>query len=82
MARAAGVERGVQVLQLRRHETPVVEHLLQAVGDAGGVVGEREVARHDDELAVAGAVLEGGEFHGAVLGKRRRGAAPGRAPLP
>ena len=63
MACAALVERVVQVLQLRAHEAPVVEHLLQPAGDAGGVVGEREVAGHDDQLPVAGAVLQGGEFH-------------------
>ena len=83
VARAAGVEIRVQVLQLRAHEAPVVQHLLQPVGDAGGVMGEREVARDDDELAVARAVLQGGEFHDAVRAcGLERTAGTGRSPLP
>ena len=78
VARAAVIERGVQVLQLRAHEAPVVQHLLQAVGDAGGVVGGGQVARDDDQLAVARTVLERGEFHG-VRGKAAEGNARQRA---
>ena len=37
------------------------------VGDAGRKMGGREVARDDDQLAVARAVLVGGEFHGAIV---------------
>ena len=58
-----------QVLELRREEVPVVEHLLQARRDAAGIVGGREVARDDDELAVARAVLVGGELHRACSGR-------------
>ena len=66
-AGGAGVTRAVQgfvqVLQLRREEVPVVQHLLQAVGDAGRIMGCREVARDDDELAVARAVFVSCQFH-------------------
>ena len=94
VARPAAVERVVQVLQLRAHEAPVVQHLLHAAGDAGGVVGAGEIARDDDELAVARTVFEGGEFHGWRLRCRRgiatklvgraavyRGEPRGRRPL-
>ena len=53
----------VQVLELRREEVPVVQHLLQPGRDAAGIVRGREVARDDDQLAVARSVLVGGEFH-------------------
>ena len=66
MARLAAVQRRGQVLELRREEVPVVEHLLQASGDAAGIVRGREVARDDDELAVARAVLVGGKLHRRV----------------
>ena len=65
VARLAVVERCVQVLELRRQEVPVVQHLLQPGGDAGGIVRRVEVARDDDQLAVARSVLVGGEFHAA-----------------
>ena len=70
VARLAVVERGRQVLELRRQEVPVVEDLLQARRDRAGIVGGREVARDDDELAVARAVLVGGELHRACSGAR------------
>jgi hypothetical protein len=54
----------VQVLQLGREEVPVVQHLLQPGGDAGRIMRRAQVARDDDQLAVARAVLVGGEFHG------------------
>ena len=60
MARQAGgiaiagpIQRLVQVLQLRRHEVPVVQHLLQFAGNAGRIMGQSEVARHHHQLAVA-----------------------------
>ena len=64
MPRPPTVERVVEILQLRAHEAPVVEHLLHAAGDAGGVVRAGEIARDDDELPVARTVFESGEFHG------------------
>ena len=63
MARLALVQREVQVFELRRQEVPVVQQLLHARGDAGGEVGAVQVARDDDQLAVARTVLVGGEFH-------------------
>jgi predicted DsbA family dithiol-disulfide isomerase len=45
-------------------------------------VGEREVARDNDELAVARAVLQGGEFHDAVRDEERGGAQAGLAAVP
>ena len=77
MARSARVQAVVQVLQLRSVKAPVVQHLLQAAGDAGSVVGHAQVARDQYELAVAGAVLQGGKFHGVVFVKEKGGA-----PLP
>jgi len=67
VAGLAVVERVVEVLQLRADEVPVIERLLQSSGDAGGVVRGAEVTRDDHQLAVAGTVLEGGEFHGAIV---------------
>ena len=43
-AAMAAVECVRQVLQLRAHEVPVVQHLLHAAGDAGGVMGLAQVA--------------------------------------
>ena len=48
----AAVERGVQVFQLRRDEIPVVQHMLQRAGDAGGVVRGGAVARDDNQVPV------------------------------
>ena len=67
------VERDEQVFELGREEVPVVQHLLQARGDAGGEVGGGEVARDHDQLAVARAVFVGGEFHGGMGWVLRRG---------
>jgi hypothetical protein len=53
MARALGVQRVVEVLQLRGDEVPIVQGLLQMVGGMGGVVRTGQVARDDDQLAVA-----------------------------
>ena len=44
VARAAVVQRVVQVLQLRGDEVPVVQRLLQALRNAGGEVGGAQVA--------------------------------------
>ena len=63
-ARAAGVQLGVQGVQLRGDEGPVVERRLQGRGDAVGDVGGFQVARDHDQLAVARFVVEGGKFHG------------------
>ena len=67
MAGLAPVELVVEVFELWADEAPVVQRLLQAVGDAGGVMGECEIARNDDQLAVARSVFEGGEFHGGLI---------------
>jgi len=44
MAQLAVVEAGVELFQLRREKAPVVQHLLQAAGDAIGVMGLAQVA--------------------------------------
>ncbi|MPN53944.1 hypothetical protein SDC9_201613 [bioreactor metagenome] len=64
MAATPGVELVIQVLQLRRQEVPVVQHVLQAVGDAGRIMGRAQVARDDNQLSVTGTVFVGGKFHG------------------
>ena len=55
-------------------------------GDAARIVGLAQVARNDDELAVARAVLVGGEFHASVwskIGARLSAAAACvRGPVP
>jgi hypothetical protein len=81
VARAAAVQLVVQVLQLGREEVPVVQHLLQLAGDAGRIMGCAQVARDDNQLAVARAVFVGSEFHGGqnlcLGGKwRSNGAQP------
>ena len=63
VARAALVERVIQILQLRRVEGPVVEHALQRRRDRVGDGRSVQVAGHDDQLAVARAVLQRGKFH-------------------
>ena len=72
MARLAIVDGLVQVLQLRRNEVPVVQHLLQAVRDAGRIMGVGQVTRYDDKLAVARAVFDGCEFHGSSVLRCKR----------
>ena len=52
-----------QLLQLGRVDRPVVERGLQCGNDARSIGAFGEVFRDDDEAAIAGAVLEGGEFH-------------------
>ncbi len=78
MRRAAGIELLVEVLQLRGEEAPVVEHLLQAARDAGRIMRRAQVAGNDDQLAVAGTIFVGGEFHGAqtLLSPQRAGTLP------
>ena len=44
VAGVAAVQAVVQVLQLRREEAPVVQHLLQARGNAGRIMGRTQVA--------------------------------------
>lgn len=57
------IELGIGVLQGRGEVVPIVQHLLQAIGDVGGVVRLAQVAGDEDELAIARAVLIGCEFH-------------------
>jgi len=63
VTRLAVVEGDEEILQLGGNEVPVVQRLLQGVGDTGGVMRGAEVARDNNQLAVARAVLVGGEFH-------------------
>jgi hypothetical protein len=63
MAGAAVVQCLVQVFQLGREEVPVVEHRLHPAGDAGGEMGHRQIARHDNQLAIARAVTISCELH-------------------
>ncbi len=65
VARAALIERVVQVEQLRRVEGPVVEHALQRGRDRVGNRSGTQIAGHDNQLAVARAVLQRGKFHKA-----------------
>jgi hypothetical protein len=67
MARLALVERHVQVVQLRADEIPVVQRLLELVGDAGRIMRGLEVAGHNHQLSVARAVIVSGEFHACVM---------------
>ncbi len=65
--RLALVEGDVEVVQLGRMEVPVVQCLLQLVGDARRIMGGREVARDHHQLSVARAVFVSGEFHASLL---------------
>ena len=62
--RPALVEQAIQMVELGSDEGPVVERGAQGGRDGVGQVGGLQVARHHGHLAVAGAVVEGGEFHG------------------
>ena len=42
-----------EFLELRGEEIPVVQHRLQAAGNAGDEVGLAQVARDHDELTIA-----------------------------
>ena len=53
VAGLALIQRVIQILQLWRHEVPVIQHLLQLGGDAGRIMRGGQVTRDDDELAVA-----------------------------
>src|SRR5690606_15657150 len=68
------VERVGQGDQPRRDVRPVLQRLLQGRRDAGGAHRLRQVARDDDERAVAAAFLQGTKFHrdsaGRVAGNR------------
>src|SRR6218665_229519 len=63
MARAAGIELLVQVLQLGRDKAPVVQHLLELVGNAGLIMGQAQVAGDNHQLAVTRTVFVGRKFH-------------------
>ncbi|ABA48474.1 hypothetical protein BURPS1710b_0601 [Burkholderia pseudomallei 1710b] len=94
VARAAVVQCVVQVAQLRRVERPVVEHALQRRRDRVGDRRRVQVARDDDQLAVARAVLERSKFHREMSrcsddgrnlfydGESARRPAPRAAPSP
>jgi hypothetical protein len=62
--RSSFIEQTVQHVELRGDEGPVVERGAQGGRDGVGQVGGFQVARHHGQLAVAGAVVKGGEFHG------------------
>ncbi|MOA31554.1 hypothetical protein D3C78_1527170 [compost metagenome] len=82
MRRLARVELLVQVLQLRRHEGPVVQHLLHAAGNAGRIMGQAQIAGDNNELAVARAVFVGSKFHGDwTLVDRVKKVRPGKAAI-
>jgi hypothetical protein len=44
VARLSAVQGLIQVLQLRRQEAPVVQHLLQAVCNAGRIMSRPKIA--------------------------------------
>jgi hypothetical protein len=64
VARLALVQRGRTGPAAAGEKAPVVQHLLQLAGNAGRIMRRAQVARDDDQLAVARAVFVGGEFHG------------------
>jgi len=66
-AAGGAVEGVVAVDELRRNIVPVVQRRLQRGRDVVGLDRVLEVARHHDQRAVAGSVLEGGEFHVGVM---------------
>ena len=61
-----------EVLQLRRMKVPVVQHLLQGVGDAGRIMRGSQIAGDDDQLAVTRSVFVGGKFHKGVRGVEKQ----------
>jgi hypothetical protein len=60
----AGIERFVQGVQARRDVAPVLQSLLQGGGNAGGAHAVAQVARDNDQGAVAAAFLQGTKLHG------------------
>ena len=77
-----GVQLVGQVLQLGAEVIPVVEHLLQPVGDVRGIDRLREVAGHQDELPVAGAVEIACKFHGRIFAAKQKRALGTLRPAP
>ena len=75
--RAAGpaFELGGDRLERRRGALPVVERRLQRARDLGDRDAAREVARDDDELAVARAVATRRELHRDCAGRRGASSA-------
>ena len=67
MACLAAVELMRQILQLGSHITPVIQHLLHAVGNASGIAGLTQVARHHDQLPVTRAILVRCQLHALSL---------------
>ena len=61
-----------QILQLGSHIAPVVQHLLHAIGNAGGIAGLAQVTRDHDQLPVARAILVRCQFHSLSLCSRQR----------
>jgi hypothetical protein len=59
-------------LQQRCAAFPVIERGLQRGRNLRHGQALREIAAHNDEGAVTASGFEGGEFHGANLGKIRR----------
>ena len=58
---------GIERFEPRGDLRPIVECMLQRRGDVVRRAVAREVLGHDHELAVAGAVLERGEFHSSCF---------------
>lgn len=75
------IEAVVEILQLRCHEAPVIQRPLQGAGDVAGHDGMFQVAGDDDQLAVTGFILAGGEFHG-IDGVRGPMGVAGRGNCP
>jgi hypothetical protein len=66
----AVVQLTVECIELRGNEDPVIERGAQTRRDAVGNVGSGQVARHHGQLAVTGAVVQRGKFHGRARGNK------------
>ena len=71
----SGVELGRDRCQRGRRRAPVVERRLQRARDLGNGDATREIARDDDELAVARAVLTRRKLHREPSDDARRFSA-------
>ena len=67
MARPTRVEGVVHVLQLGRQVVPVIQYLLQPIGNIRSVGCLGQVAGNHNQLAVAGTVFVACKFHGLIF---------------
>ena len=67
-----------EVLQLRQHEVPIVQHLLHAVGNASCIMRHGQVTGHHHQLPIARSVFVSGQFHGVGFPMWGWGSSAGR----